>query len=152
MTDKWGRRLFLAGAIWLLLMGAVHSLSFIKPLTPQNATERQLFDLMSNYKFNIAGTMRSMDNFMTGFSICFMLSALGFGLLDVSLVKERAALLKRISLVNILWLAIMVGVALRYFFIVPIAFLSVALLIFGLAWLKLPSESEANPPHPPTLR
>ncbi len=141
MTDKWGRRLFLAGAIWLLLMGSVHSLSFINPLTPQNATERQLFDLMSNYKFNVAGTMRSMDNFMTGFSICFMLAALGFGLLDLSIVKERAALLKRICLVNILWLVVMVGVALRYFFIVPTTFLSVALLIFALAWLKLPSES-----------
>jgi hypothetical protein len=143
MTDQWGRRLFLTGAIWLLLMGAVHSLSFIKPLTPQNATERQLFDLMSNYKFNVAGTMRSMDNFMTGFSICFMLAALGFGLLDLSLVKERAALLKRISLVNVLWLVVMVGVSLRYFFVVPVTFLSVALLIFVLAWLKLPSESAA---------
>ena len=143
MTDQWGRRLFLAGAIWLLLMGAVHSLSFIKPLTPQNATERQLFDLMSNYKFNVAGTMRSMDNFMTGFSICFMLAALGFGLLDLSLVKERAALLKHISLVNVLWLVVMVGVSLRYFFVVPVTFLSVALLIFVLAWLKLPSESAA---------
>src|SRR6266403_1665914 len=145
MTDKWGRRLFLAGAIWLLLMGSVHSLSFINPLTPQNATERQLFDLMSNYKFNVAGTMRSMDNFMTGFSICFMLAALGFGLLDLSIVKERAALLKRICLVNILWLVVMVGVALRYFFIVPTTFLSVALLIFALAWLKLPSESIPSP-------
>jgi len=132
MTDKWGRRLFLAGAIWLLLMGAVHSLSFVNPLKPQNETERQLFDLMSNYKFNVAGTMRSMDNFMTGFSICFMLTALGFGLFDLALAKERAALL-----------VVMVGVALRYFFIVPTSFFSVALLIFVLAWLKLPAESAA---------
>jgi hypothetical protein len=80
---------------------------------------------------------------MTGFSICFMLAALGFGLLDLSLVKERAALLKRISLVNVLWLVVMVGVSLRYFFVVPVTFLSVALLIFVLAWLKLPSESAA---------
>jgi len=143
MTDKWGRRLFLAGAIWLLLMGAVHSLSFINKQTPANETERQLLDLMSNYKFNALGAMRSMDNFLTGFSISFMLAALGFGLFDLSLVKERAALLKRVSVVNILWLAVMVVVALRYFFIIPTTFLSVALLIFVLAWLKLPSESTA---------
>jgi len=143
MTDKWGRRLFLAGAIWLLLLGAVHSLSFIKKQTPANETERQLLDLMSNYKFNVAGSMRSMENFMTGFSICFMLAALCCGLLDLAVVKERAALLKRISLVNILWLGVMVAVALRYFFIVPTTFLSVALLIFVLAWLKLPSDSAA---------
>jgi hypothetical protein len=80
---------------------------------------------------------------MTGFSISFMLAVVGFGLLDLSLVKERTALLKRISLVNILWLVIMVGVAIRYFFIVPTTFLSVALLIFVLARLKLPSESTA---------
>jgi len=140
MTDKWGRRLFLAGAIWLLLMGAVHSLSFIQKQTPANETERQLLDLMSNYKFNALGSMRSMENFLTGFSISFMLAALGFGLLNLSLVKERAALLKRISLVNILWLVVMVGVSLRYFFIIPIAFFSAALLIFALAWLKLPAE------------
>src|SRR5271169_3761276 len=107
MTDKWGRRLFHASAIWLLLVGAVHSLSFIKKQTPANETERQLLDLMSNYKFNALGSMRSMENFMTGFSICFMLTALAIGLLDLSLVKERAALLKRISLVNILWLVVM---------------------------------------------
>jgi hypothetical protein len=143
MTDKWGRRLFLTGAIWLLFLGAVHSLSFIMKQMPHNETERQLLDLMSNYKFNVPGAMRSMDDFMTGFSISFMLAVLGFGLLDLSLVKERTALLKRISLVNILWLVIMVGVALRYFFIVPTTFLSVALLIFVLARLKLPSESTA---------
>ena len=143
MTDKWGRRLFLTGAIWLLFLGAVHSLSFIMRQTPHNETERQLLDLMSNYKFNVPGAMRSMDDFMTGFSISFMLAVLGFGLLDLSLVKERTALLKRISLVNILWLVVMVGVALRYFFIVPTTFLSVALLIFVLARLKLPSESTA---------
>lgn len=143
MTDKWGRRLFLAGAIWLLLMGAVHSLSFVKKQTPANETERQLLDFMSNYKFNALGAMRSMEDFLTGFSISFMLAPLGFGLLDLSLVKERAALLKRISLVNILWLVFMVFVAIRYFFIIPIAFLSMALLIFALAWLKLSSESTA---------
>jgi hypothetical protein len=143
MTDKWGRRLFLTGAIWLLFLSAVHSLSLMMKQTPNNETERRLLDLMSNYRFNVAGAMRSMKDFMTGFSISFMLAALGFGLLDLSLAKERAALLKRISLVNIFWLVVMVVVALRYFFIIPIAFLSVALLIFVLAWLKLPSESTA---------
>src|SRR5260221_5601032 len=128
MTDKWGRRLFLAGAIWLLLMGSVHSLSFINPLTPQNATERQLFDLMSNYKFNVAGTMRSMDNFMTGFSICFMLAALGFGILDLSIIKKRAALLKGICLVSILWLGFMLGVDLASSFFFLTRSCSLALL------------------------
>jgi len=35
-------------------------------------------------------------------------------------------------------LAAMTAVSLRYFFVVPISFLAIALLIFALAWLKLP--------------
>jgi hypothetical protein len=37
----------------------------------------------------------------------------------------------------------MIVVALRYFFAVPLSFLAVALIIFVLAWLKLPSDSTA---------
>jgi hypothetical protein len=35
----------------------------------------------------------------------------------------------------------MIVVALRYFFAVPLSFLVVALLIFALAWLKLPADA-----------
>jgi hypothetical protein len=141
MSDKWGRRLFTMGAVWLLLMGLVHSLSFLAKQSAANETERQLLDLMSNYKFNLMGSMRSMDNLLRGFSISFMLAALGMGALDLVLVRERAGLLRRVALVNIFWLAAMTAVSLRYFFVIPISFLGVALLIFGLAWLKLPASA-----------
>src|ERR1039457_2070484 len=75
MTDKWGRRLFTTGSVLLLLLGLVHALSLFEKPVPANDTERQLFDLMSNYKFNVMGSMRSMDNFLRGFSISFMLAA-----------------------------------------------------------------------------
>jgi hypothetical protein len=63
------------------------------------------------------------------------------GALDLVLVRERAGLLRRVALVNIFWLAAMTAVSLRYFFVIPISFLGVALLIFGLAWLKLPASA-----------
>ncbi len=69
MTDKWGRRLFKTGAVALLILGAVHSISFFQKLLPANDTEKQLLNLMSNYKFNLAGSFRSMDDLMTGFSV-----------------------------------------------------------------------------------
>jgi hypothetical protein len=34
----------------------------------------------------------------------------------------------------------MTAVSLRYFFVMPTSFLVVALLIFALAWLRLPAE------------
>jgi hypothetical protein len=140
MTDKWGRRLFKAGAVWMLMLGVVHSISFFKKPVAANDTERQLFDLMTHYKFNLMGSARSMNDLMQGFSVCFMLAAFGFGALDLVLSREWAGLLKRVALVNAIWLATMTGVSLYYFFAAPTSFLVVALVIFALAWLKLPAE------------
>jgi len=140
VTDKWGRRLFKAGAVALLILGLVHSLSLIRELAPANDSEKQLIDLMSNYKFNLMGSFRSMAGMLRGFSASFMLAALGFGVIDLMLSRERAGLLKRVALINIIWLAAMTAVSLRYFFIVPTSFLAATLLIFILAWLKLPAD------------
>lgn len=143
MSEKWGRRLFSAGAVLLLLMGLAHSLSLFERPVPANETERQLFDLMSNYRFNVMGSMRTSDNFLRGFSISFMLAALGFGALDLALARERAGVLKRVAAINAIWLAVMLVVSLRYFFAVPTAFFAVALLIFAAAWLNLRRARES---------
>ena len=141
MTDKWGKRLFKAGTVALLILGLVHSLSLIRERIPTNDAERQLFSLMSSYKLNLMGSMRSMDDLLRGFSVSFMLGALGFALFDLLLFRERAGLLKRAALANIIWLAAMTAVSLRYFFVIPTSFLAATLLIFVLAWLKLPADA-----------
>ena len=141
--ERWGRRLFTAGAAWLILLGLVHSLSLFGKQVPANETERQLLDLMVHYKFNVMGSMRSMDNFLRGFSISFMLAALVTGALNLTLVRERAALLKRVAFINALWLAAMTAVGVRYFFIVPTSFILVALLLFVGTWLTLPREEKS---------
>jgi hypothetical protein len=140
MADKWGRRLFKTGAMWLVLLGLVHGISLLQKPAPVNDTERQLLDLMTGYKFNLLGSFRSMDNLLRGFSITFMLGALVTGALALLLSGERAALLKRVALVNTIWLILVLAVSLHYFFIIPTSFLAVALLLFALAWLKLPSS------------
>jgi len=48
--------------------------------------------------------------------------------------------MKRVAGINTIWLAAMTVVSLRYFFVAPTSFLAPALLIFALAWLKLPTE------------
>ena len=140
MADKWGRRLFKAGAVGLVIMGLVHSLSLIADQVPANDTEKQLLELMSSYKFNLMGSLRSMADLLRGFSVSFMMAALGFGTFDLLLSRERAGLLKRAALINIIWLTTMTAVSLHYFFIVPTSFLAATLFIFILAWLKLPAD------------
>src|SRR5437879_3625708 len=88
MTDKWGRRLFKAGAVALLILGLVHSLSLIREQVPANETEKQLLGLMSGYRFNLMGSIRTMNDLVRGFSVSFMLAALGFALFDLLLFRE----------------------------------------------------------------
>jgi hypothetical protein len=140
MRDKWGRRLFTAGGVALLVLGAIHALSLFEKMVPANDTERQLLGLMSSYKFDLMGSSRSMENLMRGFSISFTLAAWGLGALDLVLVRERLGLLKRVALVNVIWLAVMSAVSLTYFFAAPSFCLTVTLVIFGLAWVQLPAE------------
>jgi hypothetical protein len=140
MRDKWGRRLFTAGGVALLALGAIHASSLFEKMVPANDTERQLLGLMSSYKFNLMGSSRSMENLMRGFSISFMLAAWGLGALDLALLRERLGLLKRVALVNVIWLAVMTAVSLTYFFAAPTSCLTVTLVIFGLAWVQLPAE------------
>jgi hypothetical protein len=140
MTDLWGRRLFKTGAVLLVVVGLLHSLSLFHKPVPANETEWQLLDLMANYKFNLMGSFRSMADLLQGFSVSFMVATLGVGALDLVLAGERVGLLKRVALINAIWLAAMTATSLRYFFVVPTSFLVAGLLIFALAWLKLPAE------------
>jgi hypothetical protein len=143
MTDVWGRRLFKLGGVVLVLLGSVHAISLFEKLVPANDTEKQLLDLLTNYKFNLMGSSRSMNDLLRGFSISFMLAALRFGALDLVLSGERSGLLKRVALVNAIWLAAMTAISVHYFFVAPTAFLVIALLIFALASLNLQSK-QAN--------
>jgi hypothetical protein len=142
MNDKLGRRIFKTGAVLLIVIAAVHSLSLIRERTPANDTERQLLELMTNYKFNLMGTTRSMSELMNGFSAAFGLAALGFGVLDIAVWSESARLLKRVALANSLWLAAMLVVSVHYFFLVPTSFLALALVVFVFAWWKLPASEK----------
>ena len=144
MADKWGRRLFDAGAVFLLLLGLIHSLSLLGKPLPKNETEKQLLDLVYTYKFNVMGSMRTYDDFMRGFSISFMLASLVMGGLGLALRRERAALLKRVALFYAAWLAVMSAVSLRYFFVFPTTCLLLALVIFVLSWIKLPAETRVG--------
>jgi len=141
MTDKWGRRLFKAGGVLLVLMGLVHSLSLFQKMVPANDTERQLLDLITNYRFNLMGSMRSMMEFLRGLSISFSLASIVTGTVTLLLSRERSGLLKRVAIVNAVWLAALTAVSLHNFFAMPTAFIASAFLLFALAWWKLPVES-----------
>ena len=123
----------------LIVIAAVHSISLFQKPMVRNDSEKQLTELMTTYRFTVMGSVRTMNDFLRGFSISFGLASLGFAVLDFTLRRERAALLKRVALVNFIWLAVMTGVSWHYFFAAPTSFLAATMLIFVLAWVKLPA-------------
>jgi hypothetical protein len=123
----------------LVLLSAVHSVSLFQKPKMRNASEKQLTELMANYRFTVMGSVRTMNDFLRGFSISFGLATLGFAVLDFAVCRERAQLLKRVSLCNVVWLAAMTGISWHYFFAAPTSFLSIALVVFLLASVKLPA-------------
>jgi len=137
MSEKWGRRLFQIGGVFLFLLAAVHAVSLFEPLNPANETETQLIHLMTNYKFSLMGSPRSMMDLFRGFSIAFSLQCMFAGLIALALSKERPAILKRLALIVALWLATLTVVSLTHFFALPTSFLVVAFLLFAASWLKL---------------
>src|SRR5258706_3867474 len=139
MKNNWGRRLFIAGAVMLVLMSAVHSISLFQKPMIRNESERQLVELMTNYRFTIMGSVRTMNDFFRGFSIAFGLATLGFAALDFAVCRERAQLLKRVTLCNVLWLAAMTAASWLYFFAVSASLLTGTMINFLLAWVQLAS-------------
>ena len=123
----------------LIVIAAVHSISLFQKPMVRNDSEKQLMELMTTYRFTVMGSVRTMNDFLRGFSISFALASLGFAVLDFTLRRERSALLKRVALVNVIWLASMTGVSWHYFFAAPASFLAATMLIFVLAWVKLPA-------------
>lgn len=69
-----------AAAILQLLTGGVHSLSFLRTPQPANESERQLFELMTNYRMDMAPfhpTMQHLlDAMSAGFTFLYLLGGL----------------------------------------------------------------------------
>ena len=117
----------------LVELHSCYKSSHEKQLGKAFESEKQLADLMTNYRFTVMGSVRTMNDFLRGFSISFGLSTLGFAGLNLAVSRERALLLKSVALCNIVWLAAMTAISWHYFFAVPTVFLTVTLVIFVLA-------------------
>lgn len=70
----------------------VHTIGFFVKPEPVNDTERQLFDLVQNYRLDLGvGFHRAMGDLMTGLSMCFTLLFLFGCLMSFYLLHKRVA-------------------------------------------------------------
>jgi hypothetical protein len=91
-----------AAAVTQAVTALVHSISFFVKPEPTNDTERQLFDLLQNYRFDLGGGFhRAMDDLMTGLSMCLTLLFLFACLVSFYLLQKRVAADVMKGIVNI---------------------------------------------------
>lgn len=129
------------GCIVLILTGLIKlSGQFIEP-EPKNETERQMFELMKTNQVDVGdGATVTIHDTQMGFGLWFSLSLIWAGIVSLFLVKqlgENKAILRKIAALNSSALLIGAGISLLYFFFIPTICLSLALIFFALATVRL---------------
>lgn len=133
------RKLFTAGCVVLIALGLVHFLGHYAMVTSQGATdeERQLLSMMRGNAQDMGlGMVRSTFDILAGFSLYFSISSLGLGALGLALrrhERDGSTLLRQAAIVYAGTFGVLTGVAIRYWFPAPLAFLAAAFVCFAAA-------------------
>ncbi len=122
------------------LTAAIHSLSFIRSPQGKNEIEKQLLDLMYNYKMDMgAGFHRSMGQLFTSVSACFALIYLLGALINLYLIRKHAphSLVKDIVGIQTLIYGAVFIVAIFFAFLPPVSFTGVVFLLLAVSYFRL---------------
>ena len=109
--------------VFLLLNASLHSLTLFFNPSPANETERQLIDLMLNYKQDMgAGFHRSTQQLFIALSSCFSLLCLLGGLTNIYLLKKKVdvGVVKGLVGIQVLVFGITFAVMMAFTFLPPI--------------------------------
>ena len=131
--------------VFQLLTVLAHSLSFVVTQVPNNDTEKQLLDLMMNYRLDMgAGFHRTTNNLFTALSACFPLLYLFGALTNIYLLKKRVdvTLLRGFLVIQILVFGITFGVMVLLTFLPPITLTGLVFLFLALAFFTLPKQRD----------
>jgi hypothetical protein len=95
---------FWLAVVFQFITAAIHSISLFVTPEPGNETERQLFELLTTYRFEMgSGFTPTMANITTALSSCFTLLYAFAGLINAFLLRRRANDLTRgVLAINVL--------------------------------------------------
>ena len=130
----WSYKLFRIGALVLALNGIAHLLGFLgsRGVKPVNGTEFQMNELLYGFKINMMGTMRTQGEVFDGLNLAFTVFMLTLAALGFTVRVER-----KTGIVIAASLAVMLGISLTYWFIMPTMFLAAGLACFaGSAYIE----------------
>ena len=131
---------FRIGCIALFITACLHLIGHFQEPIVENESEKQMLDLMINYKMKIGSDTITMMGLQKGFSLCFSLLFVWTGVLGLFLANTLAsntATLRKISFIYVGALGVETTISLIYFFMAPTACIAVALLFFIIAAVRI---------------
>ena len=123
-----------------IITGLIHLLSFLNDPIPSNETEKQLFDLMSDYKFDFgAGFQHSINDILNAFSLCFSLLFLYSGTFNLFLIRQVTDFktFKGILMINLITFFICMVVMIKLTFLPPVVLTCMIFTGFLISFLIL---------------
>jgi hypothetical protein len=127
--------------VFQLLTGALHATSLFITPTPANETERQLLELMINYKQNMgSGIYRSTMELFKALSSCFSLLCLLGALTNIYLLRKRVepGIVKGLVGIQVFVFGICFGVMAVLTFLPPIVFSGLVFLFLAATYFMIP--------------
>ena len=127
---------------FMFATAAIHATSlFVQPV-PQNDTEKQLLDLMTNYKQDLMGFHRSTAELVTALSSCFSLLYVLGGFTNVYMLRTRVSgeFLKGFLGLNLLVFVPCFAIMLLLTFPPPIILTGLVAISLAAAYFTIPKE------------
>lgn len=134
-------------AVFQLITAIIHAATLFINQPPNNDTEKQLFQLMSSYQFDLgAGFHRTMDELTLALSSSLSLLCLLAGLTIFFLIKKRVdtSIMKGIINLNLIVFGTFFVVTLAFTFLVPIIQFSLILLFLVLSRIAIPKTTHSK--------
>lgn len=125
-------------AVFQFIAAAFHAVTLFVTPAPNNETEKQLYTLMSTYKFDFgAGFHRTMDEMTLALSACLSLLCMLAGLINFHLMRKRvdADIMKGVITINLIIYGIFFVLTVIFTFLLPI--IQIGLILFFLILSRL---------------
>ena len=138
------RPLFYTGTIIQLLTAPIHLYGALHKPVASNDKEKTLLDLLYNYTFDLgAGFVRSLGDFLMGFSLLYTVFILFLALINFAAIRQASDLrfLRTLCWLNVLCMAASTAIGWKYFFLPPLLFSLVPGLAFLGAALTAPRQA-----------
>ena len=136
-----------AAVVCQLLTAFLHSLSFFKGPVASNDQEKQMLDLMMNYKMDMGmGMMRSMYSLFNSLSACMTLICFLGGLVNLFLLRSMVAspVIKGVMGINAFIFGVGTIIMIVFAFFPPIVCFALIFLFSFLAFLMVPKTKVGN--------